>query len=299
MPRQVGTADPRTRNAGSVDAELTIGLVKLPREVRRDGRWPLWRELRDRRAELLGERRDEPPWTALRFSWQPQADTIAFAFDRRLPGKTVREALERELPHLRAAGWLCTSQPLSKRELALLRYVCLESALEAGWRERAKGWRHSLSCKAHPKWGKPYRGKHAAQRFTRDFHKAEKHLAGRKGALRVYYDPRVRERDARLARRKAESAAAPTRDAAAQQQEIIAWQRVDPAKAAALRARFAVTAQIDELVAKALAGDAAAADEAVSLCLRFRPAAIDELRTRLSRVREDDPRDPNQSGQVD
>jgi hypothetical protein len=283
------------------DQERPIDLDKLPRALRRDERWPLWRELIERRAELLGERPHEPPWTPLRFSQHREANTIVFAFDRRLADKTVRAALERELPRLRAKGWLVASQPLSKRELALVRHVCLDSPIDASWRERAKGWRRSRFCRIHPKWAKRYRGKKAARRFEKDFHKAETRLAGRSRALGVHYDPQVRERQREIHSQRellgmAAAEPLPIDDAAARGGTIA---RVDPARAESVRAHFAAAAKIEELVAKALAGDAAAADEAVALCLRYRPAAVDELHARLGRVRQDKPGDSGESNHAE
>lgn len=229
-------ANLETHDLWPADQERRVQLRRLPGAARRDGRWPLWRELHAHRELLLGERHDEP-WTALRFGRHRKAGTIVFSFDRRLSDKTVKRTLRRELPRLRAAGWSNDPRPLSKRELALVRYVCLDSPPEASWRERTRSWRRSRFCRSHPAWAKLYRGKRATQRFERDFHKAEASLAGRKGALDIHYDPRVRERELRL--RGYETQPAPTDDAAARRREVIA--RVDPAKAAALRAGFTTT----------------------------------------------------------
>jgi hypothetical protein len=273
--------------------------LELPRGSRDAGRVPLWRELRDRRAELLGERPDEPPWTALRVGRQREAGMIVFTFDNRLTDKTVKGALKDELPRLRARGWTRAARPLSAFELALVRYVCLESDPQGSWRQRAIGWRHSRFCKAHPKWGRRYRGKRAGRRFKKDFHAAEARLAGEKGALGVHYDTHVHKRNTSSRHGYAETQSMVSDDAAAQRPEITAWPRVAPARAEALRARFAVAAEIEALVVRAQAGDSAAADEAVALCLRWRPAAIDELYARLGRMHEDNPGDPDQSGHVE
>jgi hypothetical protein len=266
------------------DNERPLDLGDLPKGARRDGRWPLWRELRERRAELLGEHHDEPPWAPLRFGRHRAASTLVYTFDQRLPGKTVVAALQRELPRLHRRGWTHTTHRLSALELALVRYVCLESDFEASWRERARDWRHSHFCKTHPKWSKPYRGKSGARRFKKDFKKAEAGLAGSEGALGVHYDPEVREGHLTLRQTPADAGLALPEGAGAPLREITTWRRVDPAKGEALRARFAAGAEIEALVARAQAGDAAAADEAVALCLRWRPAAIGELNARLGRV---------------
>jgi hypothetical protein len=288
-------ANLKAHNLWPPDDERPVKLGKLQSGAKRDGRWPLWRELRDRRAELIDERYDEPSWTALRVGRHREAGTITLAFDDRLADKTVNDALKHELPALRAQGWLRTAHPLGAFELAVVRYVCLESRLEASWRQRTKGWRHSRFCEAHPKWGKPYRGKHAARRFKKDFHRAEARLAGSKGGLGLYYDPRVRERRLKLRQKYVEAEPALT-GAASSQHRVIAPRRVDPSKAEALRARFAAGAEIEALVVRAQAGDAAAADEAVALCRRWRPAAIDEICARLGRVHS---RDPDDSDQLD
>jgi hypothetical protein len=49
----------------------------LPRSARRDSRWLLWRELRKRRAELLGDPPDEPPWTVIRRDDEPTTSSEA------------------------------------------------------------------------------------------------------------------------------------------------------------------------------------------------------------------------------
>ena len=257
--------------------------LKLPRAAKRDGRWRLWGELDERRVELLERHGAEQPWAALRVGRHRKAGTISFAFDSRLAATTVRAALKDELPHLRARGWMRTERPLSAFKLALVRYVCLESPLTASWRQRTEGWRHSRFVAAHAKWGKPYRGKKATRRFKRDFHKAEKALAGSRGALAVHYDARVRARHLELCRWGVAAEPASNDVDAIQKQESTPWRRVDLTKAEALRARFAAAAEIEALVARAQVGDAAAADEAVALCLRWRPAAIDELYARLGR----------------
>jgi hypothetical protein len=289
-------ANLRAHSLWPVDDERPL---KLPRAAKRDGRWALWRDLHERRAELLNEDADERPWTPLRIGRQREAGTITFKFDHRLAATTVRSALKDELPRLRARGWMGARRSLSGFQLALVRYVCLESPLTASWRERTKGWRHSRFVAAHAKWGKPYRGKKATRHFKRDFHKAENALAGSRGALGVHYDPRVRARHLELGRSGVAAEPALTDDAASTQQRDIAWPRADPAKAEALRARFAAAAEIEALVARAQAGDAAAADEAVALCLPWRPAAIDELNARLGRMRYDAADDTDQHDDVE
>ena len=286
-------ANLRAHDLWPLDDERSL---KLPRAAKRDGRWTLWGELHERRVELLEGRCAERSWTALRVGRRQQAGTICFAFDSRLPAATVRAALKDELPRLRARGWMGTSRPLSAFELALVRYVCLESPLAASWRQRAKGWRHSRFVAAHAKWGKSYRGKKATRRFKRDFHNAENALAGPSGALAVHYDPGVRARHLEAWRWGVAAEPALTDDPAPAQQQDITWRRAGPAKGEALRARFAAGAEIEALVARAQAGDVAAADEAVALCLRWRPAAIDELNTRLGRVRDEAADDTDRSG---
>jgi hypothetical protein len=84
-------------------------------------------------------------------------------------------------------------------------------------------------------------------------------------------------------------------DREAQAQLIPDYERAaGPEVAGALKARFAFDADIDTLVARALAGDAGAADEAVKRVLVVRgPLEADELRLRLARpdYRAPDPRD--------
>lgn len=273
--------------------------LRLARAAKRDGRWPLWRKLHERRAELLGEDAVEQPWAPLRIGRRRAAGTITLAFDSRLSDATVRRALKGELPRLRARGWMSATRPLSAFELALVRYVCLESPLAASWKQRTKGWRHSRFVAAHAKWGKPYRGKKATRDFKRDFHKAEIALAGSRGALEVHYDPRVRKRYRKRRQTVAETEPVPTTGVASPPQGSIAWRRADPAKGEALRARFAAGAEIEALVGRAQAGDTAAADEAVALCLRWRPAAIDQLNARLGRVRDAAADDADQRGDVE
>ncbi len=270
------------------DEELSIKPGRLPGSAGHDGRWPLWRALDRRRAELVGGRAD---WAAASFAHYREAHTITFAFDSRLPAKAVRATLNDQLPRLRARGWMSATRPLGPFELALVRYVCLESPLAASWRQRTRGWRRSHFVAAHPKWGKRYRGKKAARRFKRDFHGAETALAGSKGALALHYKPGVRERRLELRRNQAEVGPASTVQGLSPSPESIVWRRGDAARAEALRARFAAGAEIEALVARAQAGDAAAADEAIALCLRWRPDAIDELSARLGRVPGGDPGD--------
>jgi hypothetical protein len=291
-------ANLKAHNLWPPDDERPVKLGKSRSGAKRDGRWPLWRELRKRRAELLGDPPDEPPWTVIGFGRQRAAGTIVYTFDRRLPDKTVAGALKRELPRLRARGWMRATRPLSARQLALLRYVCLESNPTASWRERARGWRDSRFCKAHPKWGKPYRGKSGARRFKKDFHSAEASLTGSEGQLGLHYDLRVRERILTLRRTTVGAGPVLAEDASTPLPEITTWRRADPAKGEALRAQFAAAAEIEALVAQAKAGDDAAADEAVALCLRWRPAAIDELKARLGRV-GDNRQNPDEPGHVE
>ena len=248
----------------------------LPGNLRRDRRWQLWTELDRRRRELLGETHRSGR-TPLYIALSLDTGTVDYSFDRRLADETIVRVLRRELPGLRADGWLFPAKPMPDRQLALVRFVCLQSEHGQSWRRRAKGWRKACPD-GHPAWWKPYRGKRGARRLAREFHRAEARLAGSKGALAVFYKAGKldRERESRLS--GLVSGVAPGPGEGDRPLSTVG-------RGEALRQRFAAGVRIEELVARAQAGDKAAADEAEALCRLWRPAAVDDLLARLEHVR--------------
>jgi hypothetical protein len=270
------------------DRRLKLKLLAAPDAG--DPRWRLVRKLHKRRAELLGEAA-EPPWSPLKLAQHRKSGTVAYSFDSRLSDESIQGALASELPRLRKAGWLAPGEPVGKRALALVHYVCLVCRPGQSWQQRVAGWCSSAAVAAHPAWGKVYRSKQAARRFASDFHRAEAALTGAQGALALFYDPVVAER-AGLRSDKA-AVDTPQRQPSTSQGDLSspemesALGRVLPGQGEALRARFAAGVHIEELAVRALAGDLAAGDEAIALCRRWRPTALPELLARLGRLSED------------
>ena len=253
---------------------------EVPTGGRHDARWTLWRDLRDRRAEVLAVPCDEPSWTPFRFALDRERHHIVFSFDQRLADRTVSGMLKDELPKLREQGWrreTYYSPGKHDRGLALVRYVCLEASNSATWRDRVAGWLASSHVKTHPGWAKPYRGEQGARRFEEDFHEAEAALAGyqvefttnsgerlkTQHSLALLYDDRVREQFLQVQGMSDQAERALAGDRAAQETEVAAVRKaLGDDLAERLERGFQADAEIEALVAKARAGDAAAGEEA-------------------------------------
>jgi hypothetical protein len=286
---------------------LAAEAPQQPTGGKTDARWPLWRDLRDRLAEVRGVPYDEPTWTPFRFALDRERGYVVFSFDHRLSERAVKGALKRELPRMRERGWLReTYYSVGKhdRALSLVRYVCLESPASATWRDRVTGWLASSYVKEHPEWGKPYHGNQAAHRFERDFHQAEAALAGpqveltagpksQKGehALAIFYDRRTQQTELafRGIAERAERALAG--DPAARDAEIELLRRsVGDDEAETLRHVFQVDDEIEALVSEAVRGHAAAGEEAQSR-VRMEPShwREEDLRELLPQGHDRDP----------
>jgi hypothetical protein len=288
---------------------LAAEAPEQPTGGKADARWPLWRDLRDRLAEVRGVPYDEPPWTPFRFALDRERGYVVFSFDHRLSERAVKGALKRELPRMRERGWLReTYYSVGKhdRALTLVRYVCLESPASATWRDRVTGWLASSYVKEHPEWGKPYHGDQASRRFERDFHQAEAALAGpqveltagtesHKGehALAIFYDRRTQEAELVIRGMAERAERAVAGDPAAREAEVELLRRsVGDDEAEALRHVFQVDDEIEALVSEAVGGHAAAEEEAHRR-VGMEPShwREEDLRKRLAKVRAD--RDPD------
>jgi len=269
---------------------------------KRDARWRLWGDLRDRRAEIVGLHYDEPPWTPLHVAFDRERGAVVFSFDNRLSRPVVMGEIKRLWPQLIEWGWLRETHPPSERAMALVRYVCLESRLGADWRERMEGWNASRSVEEHPEWRYA-----TGSGLEKAFHRAERSLAGpqleitaydlkagkvltQKTArpLSVFYDPYSQEAARAISRINTQAPAALAGNEEAQREEIAAWQQADPEVAEALLASFQFDAETEELLARAQAGDATADEEAynrVYMQRGYRPA--EALRKRLSQTHHD------------
>lgn len=269
---------------------------------KRDERWRLWADLRDRRAEILGLRHDEPPWTPVHVAFDRDRGAVVFSFDNRLSRPVVMGKVKRLWPQLIEWGWLRETRPPSERAMTLVRYVCLESRLGADWRERMEDWNSSRYVEEHPEWRYD-----TGSGLEKAFHRAERSLAGpqieitaydlkagkvltQKTArpLSVFYDPYSQEAARAISRMNTQASAALAGNAEAQREEIAAWQQTDPELAEALLASFQFDAETEELLTGDQAGDAAAGEEAYNRVYMQRgywPA--EELRKRLPQALHD------------
>jgi hypothetical protein len=262
-----------------------------------DERWRLWGDLRNRRAELVGLHYDEPPWTPLHVAFDRERGAVVFSFDNRLSRPVVMGEVKRLWPKLIAWGLLRETHPPSERGMALVRYVCLESRLGAEWRERMAGWNSSRYVEEHPEWRYE-----SASGLEKAFHRYEASLAGpqveltiagerhkTQRSLALFYDPQVRQNVQELREMNDQAQRALAGDRVAQEAEVELLRRaLGDDQAAALRASFQFNAEIEELVARAQAGDPAAGEEAYNRVYTQRgywPAQ--ELRKRLPQSRDD------------
>jgi hypothetical protein len=104
----------------------------------------------------------------------PPSQRIRVVFDSGMNLATVFALLKREFQlTYRPKGWVRTTRPLGKRAIALVRFVCLESAEGLTWRERLALWNER-----YPDWAFP-----DARRLQAAFRRAELQLTGSRGAL--------------------------------------------------------------------------------------------------------------------
>ena len=90
--------------------------------------------------------------------------------------------LRRTWPQLTKAGWVRRTRPLSVRNVALMRHVCLESVPGTSWRNLLKEWNRKW-----PDWtAKDVHGFHAA------FRRAEQELTGEAHGLEWFYNLHAR-----------------------------------------------------------------------------------------------------------
>lgn len=150
---------------------------------RHGDRWQLWAELRS----ALSGSDDWAPFTLTRVidaTAEPalSATRVEISFDARLPRTAVVSMLRRTWPQLIKAGWVRRTRPLSVRNVALMKHVCLESEPGTSWRNLLKEWNRKW-----PDWTvKDVRGFHAA------FGRAEKELTGEAYGLEWFYNLRAR-----------------------------------------------------------------------------------------------------------
>jgi len=147
---------------------------------------PRWRLLADLDARLAQEHGVEPDWspvTACRVSGAngPTEERLVVSIDPQAPLRHVVDALVRLWPELRRKGWLRRTRPLGERSADLLRFVCLENPPGTPWGELWRGWNDS-----HPD---PAERIYHESRFRAEFRRLEKQVSGRKGGLRVFYEP--------------------------------------------------------------------------------------------------------------
>ena len=123
---------------------------EAPTGGRHEARWTLWRDLRDRRAEVLAVPCDEPSWTPFRFALDRERNHVVFSFDQRLADRAVRGALKAELPKLRdeagVARLILAGRRESRPRPGALRLSGIP--VSASWRERVAGWLTSRYVKS-------------------------------------------------------------------------------------------------------------------------------------------------------
>lgn len=162
-------------------AEEVTGVAGLT-----DGRWLLLEDLRRAWAESHG-RTDYVPSKPLSIGrgvvlGYPLASYVGITVDSMVSLETLITALRQLWPQLRASGAVRRSRPLQERSLALVRFVCLDSSLDATWRERFSEWQ-----KRHPE------SRYTEVRaFYKDFSRAEESLTGRSHGLSWFYSADAR-----------------------------------------------------------------------------------------------------------
>jgi len=155
--------------------------VRRPQDSgsRDDARWDLLLDLGMLpSAPVVAER-------ALRYSIDAgDYSGVRITFDARLSKQALFAVLTELWPELRSKGWVRPTRSLESRKLALVRHVCIDSNVDATWRDRLAAWNN-----AHPEWS------YSDVRALRsDFDRAEKSLTGRKWGLARFYNPQSETR---------------------------------------------------------------------------------------------------------
>jgi hypothetical protein len=98
-----------------------------------------WRELRIRRVFQI--RPDGFPRVEHR---------VEIDVDARLSLSALKAKLDKLWPDLREEGWVRRTRPLDARNVALARFICLESALGEKWSKRLEDWNERVRSRGDP-----------------------------------------------------------------------------------------------------------------------------------------------------
>jgi len=175
------------REAGAWQGKLRVTAPE-ERSGKPDARWTLLRDL----EAAAGGKAESPVTvegseriTSLSPVRQQAFNRVTISFDSRMGKESLFREITRLWPHLQAAGWVRRSRAMKEHRLALVRFVCLETGLDATWRERMDKWneRHPEGHDLH------YSDVRA---FHSDFSAAEESLTGVKHGLDWFYDAEAR-----------------------------------------------------------------------------------------------------------
>jgi hypothetical protein len=166
------------------DGEAPIG--------RSDGRWDLWLELRNR-----ANPEETPEWVPMTVrrvfnaTGEPAIgdNRVELSFDHRLSQGAVVAAIRKLWPRLAASGWVHRTKRLADRNIALIRFVCLEVEPGTSWRAMLAAWNA-----ARPAWSFGN-----VRDFQSAFHRVEKDLTDGEHGLEWFYSPRYRTATSREA----------------------------------------------------------------------------------------------------
>ena len=158
-----------------------------------DGRWQLWRDL-SRERNKANDSPSQTAWVPLRLTRvldlrsRPLAcERIEVSVDSRIALSQLHKELDRVWKLLREDGWAKRTRPLGERALSLLRFVCLDSHLDASWRQRLDAWNNAYPDLAFKD----------VRAFLSAFRRAERDLTGSDYGLAWYYDRDVHDLDYR------------------------------------------------------------------------------------------------------
>ncbi len=159
--------------------------VLEPRSID-DPRWQLLADL-DQEYESVGA-----DTAAVRSTWRPlwvvqrspkrdypfPSVRVVVDFDYRLSLSAIMGSLRELWPVMRQRGWVHATRPIDEGNLALVRFVCLETPPGSTWQMRLATWNS-----AHPE--RPFPDE---RRFQAAFRRAEVQLTEKRGGLAWFYD---------------------------------------------------------------------------------------------------------------
>jgi hypothetical protein len=170
--------------SGLLDDEERLESSEEAVKLEGDERWPLLRE-------LMAES-GSPDWREIRLRRVVRTDSRGFPgvdhrveidLDARVSLKALKAELDRVWRFIRKEGWVNRTRPLDARNIALARFICLESEPGVTWQQRLDEWN-----KRYTFW--TFKDKRDLESQVR---RIERQLTGRNYGLAWFYDQDARD----------------------------------------------------------------------------------------------------------